>query len=304
MKFYDEINWVDWLMLSSALQKTIRRGQVSLALSFAKELIRRGFASHVHKRLFVYLVEDIWWGNIWLVSLVDKFLLNKIPSENELLKIVGIFAQSPKNRDVHNIRVCNKHKLISFDEDLKSVLKGRFCYSILDIKKLLVANSSALDEYLDKEGLFGGKIIQDNTGKEIYHKITKQILDISQYLLKDTDEEISYSYIRVIKHIREQQTWFDIYFYLIMFWIIKNSNLIQHKPVLQLDFDLSKYDFEKLERIPDYAIDMHTKKWKILGKTQKDFWLEWWIIENKIILFEDDIYFNLIMKNLDKITNS
>ena len=45
-----------------------------------------------------------------------------------------------------------------------------------------------------------------------------------------------------------------------MLWIVKNSNLIQNKPVSLLDFDLNKYDFEKLYRIPDYAIDMHTKK--------------------------------------------
>lgn len=304
MKFYDEINWVDWLMLSSALQKAIRRGQVDLALSFAKELIRRGFASHVHKRLFVYLVEDIWWGNIWLVYLVDKFLVKKMPTENELLQLVWIFSQSKKNRDVHNIRVCKKHKLVSFDEDLENILKGRFSYSILDIKKLLTTNSNALDEYLDKEGLFGGKIIQENTGKEIYQKITLQILELSQYLLKNSEDKIISSYLSVIKHLREQQVWFDIYFYLIMLWIVKNSNLIQNKPVSLLDFDLNKYDFEKLYRIPDYAIDMHTKKWKILGKTEKDFWLEWWIIENKIILFPQDIYYSLIIKNLDKITNS
>ena len=128
-----------------------------------------------------------------------------MPTENELLQLVGTFSQSKKNRDVHNIRVCKKHKLVSFDEDLENILKGRFSYSILDIKKLLTTNSNALDEYLDKEGLFGGKIIQENTGKEIYQKITLQILELSQYLLKNSEDKIISSYLSVIKHLREQQ---------------------------------------------------------------------------------------------------
>ncbi len=65
---------LDFFLLSSCLQKSIRRWMLDDALFYAREFLEAWQINYLFKRLLVILVEDIWVSNIYLW----KYLLEKI----------------------------------------------------------------------------------------------------------------------------------------------------------------------------------------------------------------------------------
>jgi replication-associated recombination protein RarA len=119
----------DLFEVASALQKSIRRGDVATAGYFAIELFESGYDNYAWKRLLTVSAEDVRdFVTQEIKSLHDSFLfVNKGSKQKKgrvfIAKAVIVLCQAVKCRDsdVLNNYVYDKHMMID-EEDLEDIL--------------------------------------------------------------------------------------------------------------------------------------------------------------------------------------
>lgn len=103
----------DFFEVSSAFQKSIRRGVDKDAIFFGIELAGSGYGNYLWKRIFVIVSEDIGLANLELPAQVRalyenwKFLQEKNPEEATLplIHAIMLMSRSPKSRMLDNIKI-------------------------------------------------------------------------------------------------------------------------------------------------------------------------------------------------------
>lgn len=112
----------DFFEVSSAYQKSIRRGEEKTALHFAYELYISGYAEYFWKRTHIIAMEDVGLADphaiAHIVALKQAYdYLHKKEDPHErlcILQAVIYLARTPKSRlvDWTKMEVVNRHKLV------------------------------------------------------------------------------------------------------------------------------------------------------------------------------------------------
>lgn len=295
--FNDSINGVDSYVLSSGLQKEVRRGNTEMALRYAFSLIIRGFAKHVVKRLFVYIVEDIGLANVNLweqfIKLINNIDYYKNINHNYycdfwlIYETIFLLCNSAKNREIDNCIICNLKQLTTEDNEFFEFVRSDFSFTH-QLKRNYY-------QMYNNEGLFW---IKD-----------KLLSYLSQYFT-NVPVNILNNYLKMISFIKSNHGWNELFLYFTFFYLFnKYHNQIQ---VYNIDWDMyymeympsfsakDRFELISSKDVKDYVYDKHTAKGKSMWRWLK-FFFEVWAKLNNETAINGDKYKSMIMDNLDKI---
>lgn len=254
MSIYDITSW---------LQKSIRRWIMADAMIYTRELIEAWQLNYIWKRLFLFIVEDIWLANIYLIELILDYYQVFLDEKNDdtfndeyIYKSIYAITMSPKNRENANFyRWIKNFNLWNSEE--KTVIE-KYC-----IPEIYNYKSKKLKENILLQ-LSNDFKTEDNINT--FNNYTKALLILWDLNWKD---------------------WLNLFF--IHFFMLKKYN---NKYTVKKDWlsiikeKISKYNTPFLNInnfiIKDYIYDKHTLKWKQLNRWDKHFFEIWSYVTNEI----------------------
>lgn len=238
-----------WLNIS-ALQKAIRRGQVTRAIQFARQGCMLD-ADYVFRRIAVCALEDIGIGNFLAVAcclavLGDKRRRRDIGEANLAAYLAQMLAESPKSR-----LACDLLSLVEYNPRLKPIITEWASASDTELANNALNQSMAMDRRMLATWLLAGthRFHSNLLPKSNY----RQRSSIMQEMTKARMPLILY-YIADKGAARASDALFCSY---LQIWnIVKN----------QYDFELLNNEISNSEIINDFpveAYDMHTREGRI-----------------------------------------
>jgi len=125
-KYLRTANGYDLFVVSSALQKSIRRNEVGLAGWSAAELFTSGFAGYAWRRILIISAEDcdgIITGEIEALHRAQTMIQEKSSKKKPcgfvfMAKAVLLLCGQPKNRDADHLGYLTKQKVLVSDEEV------------------------------------------------------------------------------------------------------------------------------------------------------------------------------------------
>lgn len=278
-----QITFYDWkskrlnlsfYVISSWLQKSIRRWNFNDSLVYTQELLEAWHQKYIWKKIFTYLVEDIGFWNLYIWELILSFYSKYQETETErefnevfIYQTIYILCNSYKNREIDNF--FNSWWITKEDQNF-------------------------LLKYCNPE-------IYNSKSKKVRDKVLKE-LEIFQ-----TWKE---SIFRVYKDCCIKLwdlNWKDsLNLYFIFFYLLRDFNLKSTFTENQLNYieNLKKQrisinieNIYKQFSIKDYVYDKHTYEWKKLWRWTEHFFLEGAFLKNKVVVnwnkYEKFLYKNL-----------
>lgn len=247
------------LVKASWIQKAIRRGENSKALSIADLYLNDNQEKGLIRRLKVFATEDIGFGNIDAIKKMNEL-------KYDPLKCINLLSQSFKNREVDRFllqidRNFNNYKEI---EELKS--------ESYNLKKIL--NIS--------EEWFNNKRIKKNKHRIIHFiDLLKEKYKTNEYQNELTD--IALQHYFDLSRFKTLGARTNLAFIILLITRGIHKNNVENN----VDLDFNKT--EKLSIVDDWAIDKHTPFGKIL-KRDYEFWLKQGSIVKPELLYEELYY--------------
>lgn len=259
--FYDWVSkrlGLDFYVISSGLQKSIRRWNLDDSMIYTRELIEAWYQNYIWKRIFIYMVEDIWMTNLYIGEVILKHYKLFKESEKDdwfdskyIYQAVYLLCISPKNRENDNM-ICLVKLGFWSDED-KEFVKKWCTEEIYGSKSKKIKNK--VKEDLDKE--FKGYV-----GWILYN-----------------------IYIECLFTLWDLNGWDWLCLYFVQFYLIKKNRIwfLDYKAdrnewfdfVKQKSLDGIKFtDISKFE-VKDYVYDKHTEKWRKMRRWLKHFFEVW-----------------------------
>lgn len=277
--------WYNFYILSSLLQKSIRRWDTNGALFATKELIESWFVNYVWKRLIVISVEDIWKANIYMSKLIlelYKFHLLSVTDnsfdETFVYSATFAFCKSEKSRENDNFICCHKDNNWNFEHSSNS------------IKEKLDVNYKEDRYFLEKY-----------YKEEFWNKNSKKTrLEIENMIDDDYKSYIPCEIYDVYKELLFIWKDLNIWDWLILFFI--NFHLLKRN---KIEYDCNYFYNNEVDllknmrikgdifNIPDYVYDKHTVQWKLKERSIIHFLTEWSYLKNESII-DDNYYKKLI----------
>jgi len=265
-------------LVSSGLQKSIRRGSINDWMIFIRELIEAGQLNYAWKRIFIYMVEDIWLWNLYvwsiILSLYKLFERDKNMDNFEdkwLYQAVYILCISPKNRENDNmISLISKFKVWN-KEDIDFV--NKYCIESIYNSKSKKKQKEVLD-MLDED-------FKNYINSDLYNIYKESLINCWDLNWKDW---INLFFINFYL-IKKYNIWFDYYKNWKNEWLESIRNDINK-------FDFNFNDIKKFE-IKDYVYDKHSSRGKKLRRWFKHFFEVWAYLENEV-----DVWWNVYKEEI------
>ncbi len=302
---------LDFFLLSSSLQKSVRRWMLDDALYYSREFIEAGQINYLFKRLFVMLVEDIWIWNIYLW----KYLLEKMKEfeisvkwdevdETIIYEIIREFCLSPKNRE-DDYFIVSYYKGLKYDSYLDSLLKKLIVFiwatpfkddtKNKDIKEILLYINSYKNLY--DEPLILKK--SENFVNEMFEKKSNKVRDFLKNLLyvefwAFVDKEIFEVYLEWFLKLNELN-WKDWLMLFFTFFELYRRFEIKYDKNKEIPLNKNsniKFIIDETIKPKDYMYDKHTVKGKALWRGLEHFVREWWLLNNEVV-FNNNEYTKL-----------
>lgn len=295
---------LDFFLLSSALQKSIRRWMLDDALYYAREFLEAGQSNYLLKRLFIILVEDIWVVNIYLC----KYLLEKVKEfeskknwdeidENIIYEIVTEFCLSPKNRE-DDYFIVSYYNGLKYDAYIESVLI-RAMYFIIQTPFRDSKKNEMIKEIIDylKSGkiLYEDKRILKNSVdfiNEMYEKKENKKVKVylENILINDffnlIDDEIFNSYFEAFFKVRDLN-WKDWLMLFFTFFELYRRFEIKYDKSKEIPLNKNsnlKFVIDETIKPKDFMYDKHTLKGKALWRWLEHFVREGGLLNNEVVL--------------------
>jgi len=272
---------INLFIVTSWLQKSIRRCNINDSMMYWRELIEAGQLNYIWKRIFIYMVEDIWMWNLYIWEIILKLYewfqkdknINHF-EEKWIYKAIYLLCISNKNRENDNmISLINK-----FDWWIKKDKEF--------IKKYCI------------ESIYNSK--SKKKQKEVLNMLDE---DFKNYI--NVDLYNIYKNILIKCWDLNWKDWINLFF--INFYLIKKYNIWfnYYKNWRNEWYDSIidtinnfKFTFGNIEqfKIKDYIFDKHTTKGKKLWRGFKFFFEVWAFLENEV-----EINWNIYKKEVFKL---
>lgn len=214
------------LTRASLIQKLIRRGLTAQALWVSQLFINDGHHKGLKRKLYQIAAEDIGLGH--------PDIILKLKQEDDLLKNTALLCQSPKNREVN--------RFISFLELCPQELinNSQINLEVQTLNSLLEANEIWFNNKRKKENLINFKNLiislnQENSSKNL--EIFEVYLDLAKANTFGSKD-------------------------LLAFISLINTRKNLTIPEIMLEVPPP----ERMEFVPDFALDRHTPFGKILNR--------------------------------------
>lgn len=308
---------LDFFLLSSALQKSVRRWMIDEALFYSREFLEAWQVNYLFKRLWVMLVEDIWVWNIYLgrylnekMKEFESFRNGDEINENIIYEIVTEFCNSPKNREADYF-IVSYYKRYKSDDYLDSVLKRAmeflFQFPFRDNNKNAELKT-VIDYIATWKKLYEDAVIlkkSEDFINEMFgtdslrvRKFLSNILDID--FKNVIDKEVFEPYKEIFFKLSEVH-WKDWLMLYITFFKLYERFWVKYDFSKEIPLDKNKnISFNIKDNItpPDYAYDKHTVKWKALWRWLEHFVKEWWVLKNEVV-FDDNKYTKMFIDKVN-----
>lgn len=236
------------LVKASWIQKSIRRGLNSKALSIAKLYIDDNQTKGLLRRLKVFATEDIGLGNIQSILNFD----DKDPYE-----VVNLLCQSYKNREVDRFllytdRIFPSEKItnLQMQKEVYNLKKLINISSIWFNNKRKKSNKEDIYNFIDK---MQDKYDSDSFQRQLVGQAIENYLELSKFKTLGARTNLAFAVLIITRQIRKE--------------LIKNK------------IDYSFNQFEELDIVDDWALDKHTSFGKKLNR-DLDFWIKYGSVIN------------------------
>lgn len=261
--------WLDFFVISSWLQKSIRRWEIDNSMIYARELIESWFEKYIWKRIFIYVVEDIWLANLYMwETVLNHYKLFK-QSETEhwfdskyIYQVIYLLSISRKNRE-NDSMICLV-KLWWWDENDKKFI------SELCNEKIYNSNSKKVKESI----------------KNFFDLEFKWCMDKKLYN----------SYFECMMTLWDLNWWDWLCLYFINFYLIKKYNFGHlyyvdwlNRFIINIQFSLKEFRYNFIDiswfKVEDYVFDKHTILWKKMWRWLKYFFETWSYLKNEVSIW-------------------
>ncbi len=308
-------NGINHFILSSAFQKSIRRGLPEDALHYAWLYSENIWLSYLIKRLLIILVEDIWFRNLFLAGEMYNFInnepmMNKDDKIKRLNNLIVKFCISPKSREIDNC-ICNYWLLGGIEDeeffDLRNekfmwLDKTSFNRHIWKFNPNIKTVENIVNP-LDRKGLFAFLELEDcevNTKIDkdgLYIIYNEKLKNLLKSFSKDMPDRVEKIYIKLFFALKERDKWrnssmlYSTFFYLFDKFA-KSSSIYSNywyldKIILMDDNYFTSFDYKKPREIPDYVFDKHTTIWNKLKRNFVHFFTKRWLLINEVPIFNN-----------------
>lgn len=260
---------LDFFVISSWLQKSIRRWKIDDSMLYARELIESWFEKYIWKRIFIYVVEDIWLGNLYIWEIVLKnYKLFKQSETNDwfdskyIYQAIYLLCVSSKNRE-NDSMICLV-KMWYWEENERKFI-NEWC-----VGEIYNSNSKKVKENIEKFFNVEYKWYMNEKLYNYYFDCMMTLWDLNWW------DWLCLYFINFYL-IKKYKIGFDFY----LDW--KNTWLEEVKSKLN-GFTLNFIDISWF-KVEDYVYDKHTILWKKMWRWLKYFFETWSYLENEVIIW-------------------
>lgn len=264
--------WLDFFVISSWLQKSIRRWKIDDSMIYARELIESGFENYIWKRIFIYVVEDIWLANLYMWEIVLKHYKLFKQSETEfwfdaryIYQVIYLLCISEKSRE-NDSMICLA-KMWYWDENDRMFINEWCVERIYNSKSKKVKEE--VKDFCDMEYRWH----MNGDLYNYYFDCMMTLWDLNWW------DWLCLYFINFYL-IKKYCIWYINYYF---FW--ENTwfeNLKQNLNGFTLNFmDISWF------KVEDYVYDKHTILWKKMWRWLKYFFETWSYLENEVIIWDN-----------------